>query len=357
MKKQKNKKAVTIISNDWHLDKTNIEQVKEIIKQKCELAVKLEVEYLIFAGDLLESSVSQRQEVFVAIDEIFDIVQSYGLKIFVIPGNHDKTNKESEYSFLKPFKNHSAVIYIPNNKSVSVDGILFHFLPYFNTGCENFNTNFTALKSNTDTECKNVFIGHLALTGSMNNDGNRVESALKISDFDAFDLVLLGHYHNTHKVNHNIIHLPSIKQKNFGENNNKGFTVLYDDLSYEIIKSKTIDFEVYQFDMDKHTIDDLINVSNEIEVSTNKRIRFEVIGDKDIVSTMDFSCFENIGIDVKSKYNQLEQPIQQTKIADSLAILSEESIVIKFKNFCAANKLDFDGGSKLLNKIFNYGKR
>lgn len=48
----------------------------------------------------------------------------------------------------------------------------------------------------------------------------------------------LGHYHDYQQVGSNIFHLGSLQQNNFGEDESKGFWMLYDDCTVELLKSK-----------------------------------------------------------------------------------------------------------------------
>ena len=95
-----NKKALVVFSTDWHLQKENIQQITDLVKQQCELAEQLGVKTIIALGDILESRVAQREDVLTTFNEILDIVHTYNLKLVCIPGNHDKTVYSSRNSFL-----------------------------------------------------------------------------------------------------------------------------------------------------------------------------------------------------------------------------------------------------------------
>jgi len=97
-------KALIIQSTDWHLKKENIDQIKDLVMQQCELALELEVTRLVCLGDIFDSRIAQREDVLSAFGEILDTINSYGLELWAIPGNHDKTVYSSHKSFLDPFK-------------------------------------------------------------------------------------------------------------------------------------------------------------------------------------------------------------------------------------------------------------
>lgn len=83
-----------------------------------------------------------------------------------------------------------------------------------------------------------VLFGHFAVTGSRNNDRSVVENNIKPSSFKDFKKVYLGHYHDYQQVGSNIFHLGSLQQNNFGEDESKGFWMLYDDCTIELLKSR-----------------------------------------------------------------------------------------------------------------------
>lgn len=330
-------------------------ELLKLIVEQCEYAVKNNIPFLALLGDLFTSRVSQRQDVLEAMGELFDIIHSYELHAFVIPGNHDKVDYYSTSSFLSPYKNHPAITLIEDNSTFEIEGMLWHFLPFFNWGSEAYNHNFKEILDNVDPDKVNILFSHMAVQGSVNNDGSKVEKgAAKISDFKVFDKVYFGHYHNTQKVGKNIFHLPPPRQNNFGEDKVKGFTILYNDLSHEIIKTNFTEYTVYEFDLGKTPTSDIIDISNEIQGNGNNR--FILTGKRDIVNGFKSSRFEEMGINVQKKHIELEEPSidlsTPTKVSEVLK-WDEEKVKGRFEVFCEKERLNHNEGIELLSEIIN----
>ena len=175
--------------------------------------------------------------------------------MYCISGNHDKTNYDSKESFLDQFQYHPALKLngllggIPFRNS----NIFLHFIPFFSNDLwiEKFEELIVREEIlSTSTSIRHILCSHIAVQGSQNNDGTIVESNIKHTMFKDFYKVFLGHYHNQQRIN-NIFHLPSLQQNNFGEDEDKGFTVLYDDGSHELIKSNFKPYRKIKIDVDK----------------------------------------------------------------------------------------------------------
>lgn len=349
------KKPITIGITDLHMVSDNISELHDIVKQMCITMDELGLTTAFMSGDLFDSRVSQRQDVLTGMHDLFNIFYEAGKDVLVIPGNHDKTNYKSKSSFLDLFAWHPAVTLFPEYGLVEISkGVILHFLPFFEYGCDLFNESLEEAKFNIQDDMKNVMVGHMAVEGSVNNDGSKVSGGLNRGELAAFDLVLLGHYHDTHNVGKNILHISAARQKNFGEDENKGFTVLYDDLSAEVINPSFTLFKTYHFDLNTVDIADVIAVANEIHGNGNRN-RFEFVGDRERVKGFDGSRFQDMGIDIKKKYVDLEQPIKN-KVIDKkieLNIWDASKITDRFSLFCGTNQLDLETGSIILTKIIN----
>lgn len=347
-------KPIIMGFTDIHLVRENIEEVFKLIEEGCDLSDQLGIDLFFISGDVLDSRVSQRLDVLIGLHRIFDLLEQRGKHALIIPGNHDKTDYKAKESFLDPFAHHPAITLFPEYEPVLVEGVLFHFLPFFEYGCELFNDNLEELLFNVDSSKKNVLIGHMAVEGSVNNDGSKVTGVLNRGQLKTLDLVLLGHYHNTHSIGKNIIHIPSLRQNNFGEDENKGFTVVYEDLELETFSPAFTRYKVYRFNLDTDDLGDIITVSNEIHGNGNRN-RFEFTGERERVKGFDGSRFEDMGINVKKKYADLEGVLDPDRPQENLVLntWTETKIVERLGKFCEKNKLDSKYGLELLTKIMN----
>lgn len=342
--------ALTILSNDWHLKSTNIAEIKDLARQKLELAKKLNVETVFILGDIFDSRTSQRLDVLTAFSDILDMFDNAGMQVIAIPGNHDKTRYDSIDSFLDPFAYHPNVYIIHNYRSVMVKGQRFHLLPFME------NEQLLEIINNILVREGDILLGHFAVNGSVNLNGTKVESVVKPIHFVEFKQVFLGHYHNPHQVASNIFHCPSIKQSNYGETPEKGFTVINLDCSYYIHNAKFRTYNTVQINLDTTTNDEL-EVLLETYDGCEDNVRFVFTGADAKLKSLDKGRFTNAGIDVKVKYQGY------------LSVDSEEGFEIKqydkdellaeFDIFCSTENLEKEKGEKYLLPTIEqyYGKR
>ena len=342
------KKVVTICSTDWHLRKDNIEQIKSLITQKCELAKTYHIDTVFCLGDVFDSRPGQSVSTLSGLYEILDIFSSYSIRLVIIPGNHDKQDYSGVESFSSPFRDHKSLMYVDQAGGVPIKNFFFHLLPFFKE--EEWKRRFSELCKYIrpfDKNKKHILLSHIAINGSVNNDGSKIDCGIAIGDFKEFDLVLLGHYHNQQQVGPNIFHIPCIKQNNFGEDSDKGFTLVYDDLSLELVKSEFKGYEKIVIDLDKISKKDLSNLTREYS-NSEKFVRFEFIGDSELVRSINKEELISLGIDVKIKVKEIEQTIEYAN--EEVKKYNQNSIIEEFKKFCTEKEKDFEKGVTFLSK-------
>jgi exonuclease SbcD len=342
------KKPVTVISTDWHLKESNIDQVKDLVKQKCELAKQLGVDTVFCLGDIFDSRSGQKEVTLRAFSDILETFSSYGIKLWMIPGNHDKTILSIDDSFLDPYKHHPKFKLVKMSGRVPIGSTFFYLLPYYKAPIwlEKYHELVDYIGSFNIGE-KHILLSHIAMNGSTNNDGSKVECGIAPTLFKSWDAVLLGHYHDQQQIASNVFHIPSIQQNNFGENNQKGFTVVYDDASFELVRSKFKEYVKISIDFDRTSKNDVKAIVKE-NIDPNKFVRLEFVGSADKIKSLDRDEISSLGIDVKVKVKEIEDTIEyateEVKEYDSVSIVEE------FKLFCEEKGKDFDKGNEYLQR-------
>jgi exonuclease SbcD len=350
MIRKSNKKPILLLSADWHIKRENIEQIKDLICQQCNLADELKVDLLICLGDVFESRKGQEQMVFVAFEEILDYIYSRKKKLILFPGNHDKTNYSSSDSFLEPFQHHPAVQFFREPGSFKLESIECSIVPYYIPQLYIEKLNLLV----TSGQRKRLLLSHIELTGSVNNDGSEIKNCLNKDLFKGYDLVLLGHYHNHQTIGKNIVHLPSICQKDFGEDSNKGFTILYDDLSWEIRRSKFKEFKKILIH-----VEDVMNGGIEKMLydydTSNMNVRFVVSGSPEQIKSLNVSELEmRYGVDIQTQNEEINSSIEFVE-NEEITEFNQSAIQSAFQEFCDDRKFNHDDGIKYLNKVFTNG--
>ena len=340
-------KPVAVISTDWHIEEQTIGQVLDLIDQKIKLAQGLKIKTLICLGDVFESRKAQKESVLNCFTSILDKIHSAKMKLWVIPGNHDKTDYSSYSSFLDPFTHHPALSLFKEPQIVSN----FIFLPFISEDI--WIKDLEEIKAFIDPEPLNTFslFSHVAVNGSINNDSSIVESRINAGLLKDFKKVFLGHYHNAQQPLPNVFHLPAIKQKNFGENTEKGFIILYDDHSTEFVKSKFKEYVTIAVDANALDAESLSRLTEETPEDVNLRV--EVSGTTEQIKSLNLSKLQSSGIKVKTKPSDIEESILLAK--DGSVDFEDDNEIFKaFGEFCELKDIkDTETGVSYLKQVLN----
>lgn len=337
---------IAVISTDRHLKEENALDLLDLSEQEIALAQKLKVKTVIWLGDIFDSRLSQRQELLNCLTLMIQMYHEAGLQIICIPGNHDKTDYEDDDSFLTAYKYHPGFDLIETPQARVIGGVDFDFVPFYSV--DMWLDKFAEL--DPPPGLKSVLCSHTAVQGSINNDGKVVENRIKTKLFNKYGKVLLGHYHNAQQPASNVFHLPSIRQNNFGEDEEKGFTVLYDDVSFDFVKSDFVPYREVKIDVATVTKAELQKLHTEIDDGVHSRV--VLIGDQQAVKAVNKKWFTEHGIAVKAKYTDVE--VTETEETEAVQKLSGEDLKEKFEAFCAEKGYDYKEGFKLLKEIMKW---
>lgn len=345
------RKVIAIISTDWHLQQSNTSIIEDLVKQQIDLSKEEDCTTLLCLGDVFDSRVSQREEVLNAFTDILDMVHANGMLLGCIPGNHDKTDYKSDRSFLDPFYYHPGLVLHRIEGLVSIQGLPVAFIPFYDTDIwlERYELiEQDVLDKNFKEGTPIVLMSHIALNGSVNNDGSKVVSSITPGMLsETFTHVYLGHYHNTQEVAPGIVHLSSIRQNNFGEDNVKGFWVLYNDGEIEFRKSKFTEYKVVKVDLDKTSKFDLVKLAGEIDIS-NAKVKIEFSGSESKLKSLNEDIFAEKGVIVKKKRKDLD--VIDPEIENIPSTLTGSDMKTMFEKFCEEKGYDVEKGYKFLKK-------
>ncbi len=334
------KKPLAIIWNDAHLKTGNEYEILMAFKHMLEYAVENGIDKMIFAGDLFDSRSFQRQEVIKTFDYILTLLHQNDITLYLFPGNHDKTLYTSEYSFLDIYRHHPCVKFNGRIERIEIDGVTIDLLPFFDDSL--------LVPIIEEAEGCDVLISHFEMAGSTNLGRVSEKKSITRKMLKKWKKVYLGHYHNTHEITKDIVHLPSLRQADFGEDSNKGFSVLYDDLSYEIIKGRFREFIKVEIDIDKTNskkLKELIELHRDSENS----IRFEFTGEDSNLKALDKALFKGTGIDVKTKFK--ERFSKDSPEPVMIKEFNKETVYSTFEEFCKDKGYDHETGMVYLNEF------
>ncbi len=237
------KKPIAVWLTDTHLKEDTIQINKYIYDQVLQICIDSEIPGIIHGGDIFDNRRrGQPESVLVAFAEILQKFESLGINFIAIPGNHDKQNLLGYDSTLNAFEGWNRFFLYKDYSSIdfSQGKVRFHFIPYFDEKLFYSNPLQKAV-DNIRFDYTNILFTHIAVSGVTNNDGTKVTSDITVDRFKHFHQVLVGHYHNRQSFG-NVLYTGSAYQANFGEDKDKGCTVIYDDGTLKFLK---LDFPKY----------------------------------------------------------------------------------------------------------------
>ena len=351
----KSKKAIAAFITDTHLFEKrskedsliddNIELNKSLYRQSIKIVKELGLKSINHGGDIFHSRKAQTENLLNVWKDILQIFSDEDICLRAIAGNHDKTNYLSVKSFLTPYITYSHFDLVELSKSIELTSdINLHFIPYFDEPV--YTDIYKQHLENAQFNKKNILLTHKTFKGSLLNAGKVSEHGYDVEDVKEFDLVLVGHLHNKHSLG-KVQYIGASHQHNFGEDDRKGLTILYDDLSIEQIQ---LDFPKYlKYEVNPSTITpkDLEDLKKDKDEGGNK-IKVVLKGTDAQVKSFDKKLLEDIGIKVETDM----QVVQKEIIDEEVKPYNETTIVEQFEKFCNESKHDFKEGLEYLGKVF-----
>ena len=228
-----------LLLNDIHISKDNIPAFKANWQEAIDICRKMDVKEIAIGGDLFFSRAAQTLDVLLAVHDALLTAAEHGIHVTIAEGNHDKVNQENERGYCHVFDQHSNVLVCDEYVSLPLGDdcrFVLHMMGYFPED-GSFCTRLDRLKGEAlDPKRLNFLYIHEGINGALAQPNDK-ELPAKI--FEEFDKVFVGHYHNRTIIDKTRIeYIGSSRQHNFGEDEEKGYTVIYTDGSHEFIKNQ-----------------------------------------------------------------------------------------------------------------------
>lgn len=358
------KKPITLLLTDTHLHSGNIPLVTDIWNQAIEKCLELNIKKISFTGDFFTSRKGQELAVDDAGRKIIDKVEQSGLEMDAIPGNHDKTDLESESSYLDEYSSRRNINIIRNYHWQGYDNdVILHYLPYFKENGSyperlnkiikniiDLNNGDDLKKGSKVPEYKHILLTHIAVNGVRNNDGSKIDNDLSGTLFSHFYKVFTGHYHNKSFIEPNIHYFGSSCQTNFGEDDQKGFTILFDDGSDEFIQSKFPKYVKVVFDVNDEKA---IKAAEKEHKNSDDKVRFVFEGEEADLKKINKEKLSSLGIEA-TFIKDSAVPLDNNGLLEKASNVSfdRSNIMDAFSTFCEMKHIeDRSVGEEYLKQI------
>lgn len=348
----------TILITDTHYNEENSHAVDDVFLQCFKLAVATKTKSVFHLGDWFTSRTGQTLQTLMAVMKILQQASKFGITIHTIAGNHDKTDLEDERSFLGVFQNHPSLkLYqqhgiVELNKSISLC-----LLPYFLENGSYLERLEDLIKNAEDnnSKTKKFLLTHTTLNGATNNDGTKQSNNLTRDAFKYFDWVLSGHFHNRNSPWSRAQYIGSSRAANFGEDNDKGFTIINSDGSMKFVRSVFQQYHQFFFNLDSIDEDGFICDFEEASklAMENHRVRAVVSGSKEMLEMFDKKLFTDNGIEYVPKDSNISKSIMDLE-ENMFSSFSVQEIKKIFIEYCKINNIKGNAlalGLKLMKNL------
>lgn len=300
---------------DSHLKKGNEAQIIDIFRQAIERVKELGLHNLYFVGDWFDSRKYQGLSTLKATAIIFKMFAEADIELRIIPGNHDKPDYNSEDSYLDIFEHYPSIRIVRDHACWFEGNVRVHMIPFFDEK-KSFGQYLDMAREHVHAS-HNVLLTHVAVNGVRNNDGSEMEDVVGLSQFtDLFHKTFIGHYHDYQELaDGQIIYIGSSHQHNFGEDELKGMTIMYDNLSIEQEKFETKEYKQVIIDLNVVPFEEVEELAKEYG-EADDNVRFKFTGVKEKLQAIDKNRFKRSGIDVKVKQDEVDVDLSYTELKE-----------------------------------------
>ena len=341
-----------LLLNDIHITKDNIPAFKANWQEAIDICRKMDVKEIAIGGDLFFSRAAQTLDVLLAVHDALLTAAEHGIHVTIAEGNHDKVNQENERGYCHVFDQHSNVLVCDEYVSLPLGDdcrFVLHMMGYFPED-GSFCTRLDRLKEEAlDPKRLNFLYIHEGINGALAQPNDK-ELPAKI--FEDFDKVFVGHYHNRTIIDKTRIeYIGSSRQHNFGEDEEKGYTVIYTDGSHEFIKNqantryRVIDVSAERAGL--HLMDEL----REIDADGRYKVKVRVHAPQAAMKSVDKAALLDAGA---TKVELIADDEEMLEVAASSLFEKFDSHRIRetYEEFCREKQIDDVAiGLEYLSKI------
>ena len=341
-----------LLLNDIHISKDNIPAFKANWQEAIDICRKMDVKEIAIGGDLFFSRAAQTLDVLLAVHDALLTAAEHGIHVTIAEGNHDKVNQENERGYCHVFDQHSNVLVCDEYVSLPLGDdcrFVLHMMGYFPED-GSFCIRLDRLKEEAlDPKRLNFLYIHEGINGALAQPNDK-ELPAKI--FEDFDKVFVGHYHNRTIIDKTRIeYIGSSRQHNFGEDEEKGYTVIYTDGSHEFIKNqantryRVIDVAAERAGL--HLMDEL----REIDADGRYKVKVRVHAPQAAMKSVDKAALLDVGA---TKVELIADDEEMLEVAASSLFEKFDSHRIRetYEEFCREKQIDDVAiGLEYLSKI------
>ena len=345
------REPLCILVNDMHVSNDNIPEFKKNWQELIDICKRREIYDIVIGGDLWTSRVGQTLDTLLAVQEfLITATVTEGIYVTIAEGNHDKKDQELFEGYSHIFSPYKGVKVVNVYELMSWDDcdkylVVMSYFPESGTFADKLAEVKKAIKMKDISLSDVTLYIHQGIQGGLPG-GFIAPSDLPKELFEEFDQTLVGHYHNRcHVKDTNIWYIGSSRQDNFGEDEEKGYTIFYDDGTTEFVKNQAntryVNFEVDMADLDNFSSDKLNDDLYKVKLKLTCSETESKMLDKSALISQGFNKVE---VNVVRKQHT-------TEMSDISEKFDKHTISKEYVKFCDKENIDATLGTQYLEKI------
>nr|DAE12610.1 MAG TPA: putative DNA double strand break repair [Siphoviridae sp. ctOCb13] len=341
------KEAIALFINDIHVNKDNIAEFNQNWKEMLSVCKRENIADIVIGGDVFTSRASQTLATLLAVKAALTEAVRQGIYITIGEGNHDKTDQEAIEGYNHLWVGLKGIDVVDTHKALYWEGcdfclLLMSYFPENGSFLEKLDIAVADTLSQYPQFKQNdiILYIHEGVHGALGDF--EIDGELPQEPLLGFKAVVCGHYHNRVKIKKtNIEYIGSSRQANFGEDEEKGYTILYADGSYGFVKNEVnMRYQTIELDaknVDKYTLDIDDRYRYKVKVRCNERQA--KLFDKQKLMDLGFHKVEVVA--------ETDLP-KESAAADIQEKYDKQGIKKEYQNYCNENSIDSKLGMKYL---------
>lgn len=232
-----------------------LDDVIGIIQQVTQYVEDHQVPHAFVAGDLFDKRHPDAPTMIKTANALYELGCATKMGVGILPGNHDAHDRAGKVYSVDLFDAlRTDVVYSLNDPAVNPlvlegtkgDAIHLHAVPWVPDIL--FKERVAEIAATLGPDGRNVLVFHQTVTGATDN-GHVAKDALPPKMFKPFDLAISGHIHHPQLIGDKVQYLGSPLHLRFSDagDNERGFWVLHDDLSLEMVQTRFNRFVRWSF--------------------------------------------------------------------------------------------------------------
>ena len=341
------KEAIALFINDIHVNKDNIAEFNQNWKEMLSVCKRENIADIVIGGDVFTSRASQTLATLLAVKAALTEAVRQGIYITIGEGNHDKTDQDAIEGYNHLWVGLKGIDVVDTHKALYWEGcdfclLLMSYFPENGSFLEKLDIAVADTLSQYPQFKQNdiILYIHEGVHGALGDF--EIDGELPQEPLLGFKAVVCGHYHNRVKIKKtNIEYIGSSRQANFGEDEEKGYTILYADGSYGFVKNEVnMRYQTIELDaknVDKYTLDIDDRYRYKVKVRCNERQA--KLFDKQKLMDLGFHKVEVVA--------ETDLP-KESAAADIQEKYDKQGIKKEYQNYCNENSIDSKLGMKYL---------